>query len=127
MTKISYKNTIIFLHMLLLSGCASITTGSNQSLSVNTEPESGANCELKNDKGTWYINSTPGSVVVNRSYSDLHIICKKDSRFGNSTVKSTIKGMAFGNIIAGGLIGAGIDVHTGAAYDYPATIFVYLK
>ncbi len=127
MIKINYKNTIILLHALFLRGCASITTGSNQSLSVNTEPESGANCELKNDKGTWYISSTPGSVVVNRSYSDLHIICKKDSKSGNSAVKSTTKGMAFGNIIAGGIIGVGIDVHTGAAYDYPTSISVYLK
>ncbi len=74
-----------------------------------------------------YINSTPGSVVVNRSYSDLNIICKKASKSGNSTVKSTTKGMAFGNIIAGGTIGAGVDVHTGAAYDYPASISVPLK
>ncbi len=113
--------------MLFLCGCASITTGSNQALSVNTEPESGATCELKNDKGTWYINSTPGSVVVNRSYSDLNIICKKDSKSGNITVKSTTKGMAFGNIIAGGIIGAGVDAHTGAAYDYPVSISVLLR
>ena len=113
--------------MLFLSGCASMTTGSSQTLSVNTEPESGANCELKNDKGTWYIKSTPGSVVVNRSYSDLNIICKNGSKTGKSTVKSTIKGMAFGNIIAGGPVGAGIDVYTGSAYDYPAIISVPLN
>jgi len=32
--------------------------------------------------------------------------------------------MAFGNIIAGGIIGAGIDMSTGAAYDYPSLITV---
>jgi hypothetical protein len=30
--------------------------------------------------------------------------------------------MAFGNILFGGVIGAGVDVATGAAYDYPAVI-----
>jgi hypothetical protein len=27
--------------------------------------------------------------------------------------------MAFGNILFGGVIGAGVDVYNGAAYDYP--------
>jgi hypothetical protein len=35
--------------------------------------------------------------------------------------------MAFGNIIAGGIIGAGVDIHTGAAYDYPVSISVLLR
>jgi hypothetical protein len=39
-------------------------------------------------------------------------------------VKSTTKAMAFGNIIFGGLIGVGIDVGTGSAYDYPDLISV---
>jgi hypothetical protein len=32
--------------------------------------------------------------------------------------------MAFGNILFGGVIGVGVDVATGAAYDYPALITV---
>lgn len=34
--------------------------------------------------------------------------------------------MAFGNVVAGGLIGAAIDVSNGAAYDYPENITVYM-
>jgi hypothetical protein len=41
-----------------------------------------------------------------------------------TTVASSTKGMAFGNILFGGLIGAGVDAGTGAAYDYPNTILV---
>ena len=32
--------------------------------------------------------------------------------------------MAFGNILFGGVIGAGVDIATGAAYDYPELIVV---
>jgi len=34
--------------------------------------------------------------------------------------------MAFGNIIFGGVIGAGVDISTGAAYDYPSLITVMM-
>lgn len=32
--------------------------------------------------------------------------------------------MAFGNILFGGVIGAGVDMSSGAAYDYPATLSI---
>jgi uncharacterized protein YceK len=110
-----------------LSSCASVTTGTNQSISINTEPDKAATCELNNDKGTWYIPSTPGSVIVHRAYSDLNIVCRKGEKTGNTIVKSTTKGMAFGNILVGGIIGTGVDMSTGAAYDYPTAISVLLK
>jgi hypothetical protein len=42
------------------------------------------------------------------------------------SVKSSTKAMAFGNILFGGVIGAGVDVATGAAYDYPTLITVVM-
>ena len=110
-----------------MSGCASVTTGQNQSLSVTTGQETGASCELSNDDGKWFISSTPGSVIVDRSYSDLNVVCNKGKKTGALSVKSSTKAMAFGNILAGGVIGAAVDCGTGAAYDYPVTINVPLK
>lgn len=112
--------------VLLLTGCASIVTGQNQSLSIDTEP-TGANCTLTNDKGTWYVNSTPGTVTVLRSYESLNYTCKKGSRSCSGSTKSTTKGMAFGNVLAGGIIGAAVDMGTGAAYDYPTPIACQMK
>lgn len=75
-------------------------------------------------KGAWFV-TTPGSVTVNRSYNDLTIRCEKDGvEPGLLTAKSSTKGMAFGNILFGGVIGAGVDMSTGAAYDYPTTFTV---
>jgi hypothetical protein len=122
------KNILnIFLCGCFLTSCASITTGNNQSLSVNTIPENHASCELSNDKGVWYINETPASITVSRSYSDLNVICKKSDKSGVVRIKSSTKGMMYGNILAGGIIGGAIDAGTGAGYDYPNIITVPLK
>lgn len=114
----------------LSTGCASIVSGQNQSVSVTTKNQgadvAGAKCSLTNDKGTWY-TTTPGSVTVRRSYNDLALTCTLDgAEPGIASVKSTTKGMAFGNILFGGIIGAGVDMSTGAAYDYPDIINVEL-
>ena len=110
------------------TGCASIVSGNNQSLSVTTQKNgsdvAGAKCLLVNDKGTWFLTS-PGSVTVRRSYGDLAVDCKMDgSDPGLASVKSNTKAMAFGNILFGGIIGVGVDTATGAAYDYPDLILV---
>ena len=112
--------------IILLSGCASIVSGTIQPISVDTPGCDGASCQLTNDKGTWFVKS-PASVSVSRAYGNLTVVCSKEG-FGSATttVASTTKGMAFGNILLGGVIGAGVDMGTGAAYDYPVTISVPL-
>lgn len=114
----------------LSTGCASITGGQNQSLSVETRADgqvvAGASCKLENDKGTWFTTS-PGTAVVRRSYDDLNVRCEKDGHEpGITAAKSSTKAMAFGNIIFGGVIGAAVDMGSGAAYDYPTIIAVEL-
>lgn len=61
-------------------------SGTNQSLSVSTTGCPGALCQLKNDKGTWYVASTPRSVTVHRAYGDLTVMCKKEG-FPDATAK----------------------------------------
>ncbi|WP_164844428.1 PDZ domain-containing protein [Azoarcus sp. DN11] len=112
----------------VISGCASIVSGQNQSLSVTTPGCPGASCELSNDKGRWYVPTTPATVTVNRSYADLLVRCTKtDHEPAIESVKSGTKGMAFGNIVFGGVIGAGVDIVNGSAYDYPNEISLPMK
>lgn len=126
------KTALVVISVSVFSGCASIVTGSNQSLSVeaaapNGDNVVGANCKLVNDKGNWFVN-TPGTVTVQRSYNDLNISCTKDGHGpGVTAVKSSTKAMAAGNIIFGGPIGAGVDAATGAAFDYPSLIKVLME
>jgi len=113
----------------VLGGCASIVSGHNQSVSVISQSEgtdiAGARCSLSNDKGQWFA-TTPGSVTVRRSYAALAVDCKSDAALGKAKVKSVTKPMVLGNILFGGLIGVGVDVASGAAYDYPEVISIPL-
>jgi len=121
---------IVVLPTLLFAGCASIVNGQTQVLSVKTLVDgvelNQAACTLVNNKGTWYLTS-PGTVSVHRSYQDLSVTCKKEGVDpGIVAVKSSTKAMSFGNILFGGIIGAGVDTGTGAAYDYPPLIPVQM-
>jgi hypothetical protein len=121
--------TILF-GSTLLTGCASIVNGTNQVVSVEARHKGtqvvGAQCALVNPKGTFYV-TTPGTVTINRAYDDLNVKCEKDGmQPGMAAVKSSTKGMAFGNIIFGGIIGAAVDTSSGAAYDYPTLISVIM-
>lgn len=88
----------------LLSGCASVTGTTNQSVSVQTREQggkdtAGAACELANSKGKWFI-TTPGSVTVTRSHDDMQVLCTKlGFEPGRASVVSGTKGPMFGNII----------------------------
>ena len=112
---------------MMLTGCASIVSGSKQTISIETAAVKNAECSLENDKGKWFINQTPGSVVVHRSYKNLEVNCeKKGYKKSISSVKSRTIPLAFGNVIfgLGGAVGAGVDIANGAAYEYPTNIMV---
>jgi uncharacterized protein YceK len=109
-----------------LSGCATIVDGTTQSVSVSTAPAQGANCTLTNSQGTWYL-STPGSTVVHKTKTDLEISCSKEGYgAGHVVAVAHFGGATFGNVIAGGVIGAGIDAASGANYYYDTPIMVPL-
>ncbi len=119
--------TLFFLLATTASGCASMTSGTTQSIALQTTPATGAECQLVNEKGSWMVPATPGSTTINRAYGDLVVTCAhKNGTKGSTSVQSTTVGAAFGNILAGGLIGAAVDMSSGAAYQYPATISVAL-
>ncbi len=114
--------------VISLTGCASIVNGTHQTLAVSTPPTTGASCTLTNSKGHWFVRSTPASIKVHRAYGDLTAVCRKHGYKSTSrTFKSRTKGMAFGNAVFGGVIGAGIDAGNGAAYDYPSDIAIPMR
>jgi hypothetical protein len=109
--------------LFLLCGCASISGSRNQAISLHTScegtPMSGANCSITNDSGSWY-TKTPAAVFIRRSGGDLVVICKKDQLQASATFRSSSSSGMWGNVLAGGLIGAAVDAGTGAGFDYPS-------
>ena len=106
---------------IALSGCATIVKGTTQSISVATPPATGATCTLTSSEGTWYV-TTPGSVTVHKTKNDIHAICKKDGyKDAEGVIISHFNGATAGNILAGGVIGLGVDAASGANYSYTSS------
>lgn len=111
---------------IALSGCATIVDGSTQSVSISTAPVQGAACTLTNSEGTWYVTS-PGNAVVHKTKNDLRVTCKKDGfQEGSQVAVSKFGGATFGNIVAGGGVGALVDAASGANYYYDSPLVVPL-
>lgn len=127
-----YKTVFLLSLTALNSGCSTLSgSGTSQPVSVQTfnsegKEVDGANCDMTNDEGTWFV-VTPGSSVIRRSNKDLMIACRKAGLdVGTANVVSRTKGNMWGNVILGGGIGAVIDHNNGSAYEYPGLIKIFM-
>lgn len=122
--------TCLLLGLSLLSGCATITSGTSQAVNIVTEKDvQEAKCELTDKKGgKWFIPSTPGSATVRKGDGPLSIICKKAGyKTSKLMVDESLVPATFGNIILGGGIGILVDAASGAAQQYPDQILVWME
>ena len=110
---------LLIFSFLLLSNCASIMSDSVQAISVDTPNCRGAKCTLNNSNGVYFVQSTPGTVSVEKAYGDLTVTCEKDGQTFTSTHQSKANVATYGNILLGGIPGALIDGGSGKGYDYP--------
>ena len=100
-----------------LSGCATITRGSNDVLTVNSAPQ-GAQVQLSNGMSC---TSTPCTFKLPRR-TDLNVVVSKqgcqtvNANVTHKTASAGAAGIA-GNVILGGVIGLGVDAATGASQD----------
>jgi hypothetical protein len=110
-----------------LSGCASIVEGTTQIIAVTSVPQDGAKCVLTSSEGTYYV-TTPGNATVHKTKHNLDVVCKLDGfKDLHGVIESHFNGATAGNIIAGGIIGVGIDAATGANYNYPTKFEVTME
>lgn len=101
----------------LLSGCATITRGSDDVLQINTDP-AGAQVQTSNGMSC---GSTPCALKMpRRSELVVHITkkgCKPvDVNVTHKTADAGAAGVA-GNVLVGGIIGLAVDAGTGASQD----------
>lgn len=102
--------------LVAMAGCATVTRGTTVSLQVESEP-SGADIKLS----TGQTGTTPSSFKVQRDESLTVTISKPGYETATVQVTSQIAdagavGMA-GNVVVGGIIGAGVDAVTGATKE----------
>ena len=110
-----------------LGGCASITEGTHQAITVNTNPP-GASCVLNRTEGQIaQIASTPDTVTIRKTKHDITVVCDKPG-YQTATFlnHSGVEAMTFGNIVVGGGIGWAIDSSTGSDNKYTSPVNISL-
>lgn len=123
------KSGYVLIGTLLLSGCATIVSGSQQSLFIDTPDVEGAKCNLSDSKGgAWYLGNTPGSINVVKGNGPMNIVCKKDGyKTATISLEEDIAGATLGNVILGGGVGILVDAASGAAQKYPDKATVWME
>lgn len=109
--------------LLGLGGCATIVSGTTQTIGVNTDPE-GADCQFtRKGKLVGRVNPTPGTVQMGKDYESVAVLCRKEG-FDDTAgvIGSEFQAMTLGNILLGGVIGVVVDVASGAMMKYPETV-----
>ncbi|MGY8638203.1 translation initiation factor 2 [Bradyrhizobium sp. 14AA] len=115
---------------VMLGGCASVTRGTTENISISSTP-SGVEAMVSGLEVPTTC-TTPCAIVAKRS-ADITITFEKEG-YQSQTVQLTKEvsgtgaaGFA-GNILAGGLIGMGVDAATGAATDHkPNPVIVTMQ
>ncbi len=108
-------------------GCATITKGTDDLVTIDTKPD-GAQCILFTpDKQIAVVNPTPGSIKVPKSKKDLSVRCEKDGYFPTEgVIASSFQAMTIGNVLFGGIIGVAIDAGSGAMHKYESGVSITL-
>jgi len=127
--KYEYRSKLFVLlgASLLCGGCATLTTSSSQTVTVQTDPP-GAICQFMRDRAVvGIVNPTPGTLLVSKSRLDMTIRCDKDGYLeATGAVGSRFQAMTFGNILFGGLVGVVVDASSGAMNKYEPQITITL-
>jgi len=120
-------NILVIAAVIIFTGCASITRGTKEVVVVDSAPQD-ADVRLS----TGMTGRTPASFEVGRRDTITVMISKPGYISRTVVLNSEVSGgggaaMA-GNVLLGGIIGAGIDAGTGAMYEHkPNPLMVILE
>jgi hypothetical protein len=111
-----FRAAILAITAFAATGCATITRGTTQAVTFNSEP-SGATVSLSNGERC----ETPCTMKFKRKFPIAVEFCKAGFKSVNTDVKSQIAGAGAagmaGNVLVGGLIGIGVDATSGATKE----------
>lgn len=119
------KHLIVISLLALCTSCASIINGTTQNVPITSTPENATVTATGGDitlKGT-----TPCTLDLKRKHHQTLTISAPGYKTSTVQLQSVLSGAVAGNIIAGGLIGWGVDAATGGDSKLvPETISVTL-
>lgn len=103
-------------------GCSTIVNGTTQSVSISSDP-AGADVQVDGNP----VGVTPLSTELKRKHNHLVTISLDGYKTQQIPINKVMSGAVAGNILAGGLIGWGVDAANGSQYKLkPDTIAVVL-
>jgi hypothetical protein len=125
------RNTLFIFIVCLQLGCASISNGTRQNVTVSTlndkKPENTI-CTLKNEEGSW--TATPNNAIkINRDGNTMDIQCVNDAQKGVNHLDPDFEGYFMGiNFIWDFCtISCLFDAANNAFYEYPSLVTVPMK
>ncbi len=113
---------------LVLAGCATVTRGTTNQVTLNSEP---AGAEAKTSMG-YHCPSTPCTFEVSRKAEFIVTFSKSGYKTTEVPVATRVAGGGVagfaGNVLIGGLVGMGVDAATGSTLEhFPNPVFVTLQ
>lgn len=103
---------LFFICIRMTISCGTIIHGETQDIEVRSNPD---------DAEVWVdgvrIGKTPTRLTLRRKDSHVIKIAKGDYKDAEIKITNETSGWLMGNIIFGGLLGCGVDLITGGAYD----------
>lgn len=91
-----------------LPGCGTTGQPVQQSIWIETPDCASASCELRNDRGQWTLERTPGRVTVTKSSAPLEVVCRAGEQVHRSeSTPSKERPVSGGGMVAGAAIGGG--------------------
>lgn len=127
------KKIFFVLSLLSLSGCATVFTGSTQTISIKVEDNAskdaltGVSCNVTDSHGGHYVlSSNPGVITVTKGNGPLTVLCKKPGyQQVNTSVGDSFNGATLVNVIF--WPGFLVDGASGAYRKYPSHYVVAME
>jgi hypothetical protein len=107
----TFAGLLIIIGLAISSGCATIVHGTTQDINITTDP-SGA--DLNVDGSEHY--KSPAKITMKRKEDHMVEVTMDGYQKETLNIKSVMSGAVAGNILAGGLIGWGVDAASGGQY-----------
>ena len=109
------------------TGCASITTGNHQLVTVHATGCDAENvvCTIQN-KDNYLTVPAGGAANIEKGSKALAITCTDEDNTvsGTASHESTYQPANLGNVLLGGGVGIIVDAATGAMWKYPESVVV---
>jgi hypothetical protein len=111
---------------VLLGGCATVTTGTTQSITIDSDPQA-AECTLTREGTALGMVTTPSPLTIKRHAATVHVVCRKPGyEDGRTVMNSRFETASAGNFLVGGIIGVMVDASSGANSRYDTHVMVRL-